>query len=137
VQWPFDIANGRYQTPKGAREDNWVWSPQHVVDMHRPETWGYVQFSSRTADAPVAFAPDPSWPAREWLHRAYYAQREYRRAHGRWAASIEELKIGAPTAGLTGAELHAAGSQFEVAVTIASTGWRWHIRQDSLVWPDR
>jgi hypothetical protein len=139
VQWPFDIAKGRYQKPKGAREDNWVWSPQHVIDMHRPETWGYVQFSTRTPGdgTRVAFAPDPSWPAREWLHRAYYAQREYRRANGRWAASVEELKVGALPAGLTAVELRVAGSQFEVAVRIASTGRYWHIRQDSLVWPDR
>jgi len=30
-------------------EDNWVWSPQGVVDMHRPEMWGVVQFTSRPA----------------------------------------------------------------------------------------
>ncbi|KAG1657929.1 hypothetical protein FOA52_003008 [Chlamydomonas sp. UWO 241] len=27
-------------------EANWVWSPQYEVAMHKPETWGYVQFSS-------------------------------------------------------------------------------------------
>jgi hypothetical protein len=26
------------------KEDNWVWSPQGVVDMHVPEHWGHVQF---------------------------------------------------------------------------------------------
>ena len=24
---------------------NWVWSPQWQVQMHQPETWGYVQFT--------------------------------------------------------------------------------------------
>ena len=27
-----------------AKEDNWVWSPQHLVDMHVPERWGYLRF---------------------------------------------------------------------------------------------
>jgi len=31
--------------PKSEKEDNWVWSPQGVVDMHRPEKWGFVRFS--------------------------------------------------------------------------------------------
>lgn len=29
---------------RGEKEDNWVWSPQGVVDMHRPEQWGFVRF---------------------------------------------------------------------------------------------
>ncbi len=29
-------------------EDNWVWSPQGVVDMHRPEKWGEVIFEGGT-----------------------------------------------------------------------------------------
>ena len=27
-----------------AKEDNWVWSPQGIVDMHVPERWGFLQF---------------------------------------------------------------------------------------------
>jgi hypothetical protein len=27
---------------------NFVWSPQWQVQMHQPETWGYVQFSTAT-----------------------------------------------------------------------------------------
>jgi len=26
------------------KEDNWVWSPQGVVNMHVPEQWGYLHF---------------------------------------------------------------------------------------------
>lgn len=31
--------------PKDEKEDNWVWSPQGVINMHVPEHWGYVQFA--------------------------------------------------------------------------------------------
>jgi hypothetical protein len=46
VQWKLDIVNGIYVKPEGQKEDNWVWSPQGVVDMHRPERWGIVHFTS-------------------------------------------------------------------------------------------
>lgn len=46
VQWRHRVNAGRYQKLPAAeaREDNWVWSPQGVIDMHRPEKWGYVRF---------------------------------------------------------------------------------------------
>jgi len=31
-------------TPGNPREDNWVWSPQGVINMHVPERWGYLNF---------------------------------------------------------------------------------------------
>ena len=30
--------------PGKPREDNWVWSPQGVINMHVPERWGYLRF---------------------------------------------------------------------------------------------
>jgi len=32
-----------------AKEDNWVWSPQGVIDMHVPGRWGYLRFSGNTS----------------------------------------------------------------------------------------
>ena len=40
-------------------EDNWVWSPQGVIDMHRPEHWGYVQFST-AVPGQATFRADPA-----------------------------------------------------------------------------
>lgn len=45
VQWVTDIVDGKYVKREGLKEDNWVWSPQGVVDMHQPEQWGYVEFA--------------------------------------------------------------------------------------------
>ena len=60
VEWIVDIIDKKYRkVPKEMRpEDNWVWSPQGVVDMHRPERWGYVQFSTQPAGV-EKFKPDP------------------------------------------------------------------------------
>jgi hypothetical protein len=43
VEWKTEVVDGRYRKLPG-REDNWVWSPQGVINMHLPEKWGYVGF---------------------------------------------------------------------------------------------
>ncbi|WP_420603056.1 carbohydrate-binding family 9-like protein [Flagellimonas sp.] len=51
VNWDFDIVDGKYSRKKDKNtgeflhENNWVWSPQYVINMHEPEKWGYVFFS--------------------------------------------------------------------------------------------
>jgi hypothetical protein len=44
VEWQTSIVNGKRVKIPNSPEDNWVWSPQGVVDMHQPETWGYLEF---------------------------------------------------------------------------------------------
>ena len=47
VEWLTDIVDGKYGKVPGKPEDNWVWSPQGLIDMHVPEHWGYVHFAAR------------------------------------------------------------------------------------------
>jgi hypothetical protein len=44
VEWQLEIHNGSYRKVAGTKEDNWVWSPQGVINMHVPEQWGFVRF---------------------------------------------------------------------------------------------
>ena len=44
VEWQVDVRDGRYVKSVGVKEDNWVWSPQGLIDMHVPEMWGFVAF---------------------------------------------------------------------------------------------
>ena len=44
VEWQLLVKDGRYEKKPGTKEDNWVWSPQGVVNMHVPEKWGVVRF---------------------------------------------------------------------------------------------
>ena len=53
VEWRTTIENGKYVKIPKLPEDNWVWSPQGVINMHVPERWGYVQFVD---DAPQGAA---------------------------------------------------------------------------------
>ncbi len=41
---PPDAGAAPYAKRAGLPEDNWVWSPQWVVDMHLPQFWGRVRF---------------------------------------------------------------------------------------------
>ncbi|WP_046214020.1 carbohydrate-binding family 9-like protein [Paenibacillus wulumuqiensis] len=56
VEWQVDVVDERYvkrsdpATGKPLPEDNWVWSPQGIVNMHYPELWGYVIFAGNEDD---------------------------------------------------------------------------------------
>jgi cellulose/xylan binding protein with CBM9 domain len=138
VEWLTDIANGKYQKIKGKREDNWVWSPQGIIDMHRPERWGYVQFTKKESSK-AKFVPDPAALARDTLHQLYYAQRDYHEKHKRWAASMEELGLSVGTLDhlKQSLVLRSTNEGFEVTLRLKLPNGRtqyWHIRQDAHVW---
>ena len=92
VQWKHTVEEGKYVKVPKLREDNWVWSPQGIIDMHRPERWGYVQFSTQT-NGDVPFRADPTLAARDRLMGVYHAQKSFFKKHERWAKSLKELDL--------------------------------------------
>jgi hypothetical protein len=139
VEWQHEIVKGRYCKVEGRPEDNWVWSPQGVIDMHRPERWGYLQFSTAAPDT-AALQSDPAEGARWLLHRIYYAQRDYHKARGVWASSLAELGLTNQTAvGQNSIQLETTSTGFTASVQLQQAGGpsrRWHIREDARVWAD-
>ncbi|MHC4414307.1 MAG: carbohydrate-binding family 9-like protein [Planctomycetota bacterium] len=51
VQWRHRVRGGRYEKLPDTPEENWVWSPQGVVNMHVPKRWGYVEFVGEGTEA--------------------------------------------------------------------------------------
>jgi len=138
VEWEHEIVEGKYRKVKGKREDNWVWSPQGVINMHRPERWGYLQFSTAKPGT-AKYRPDPERQARYLLHRLYYAQQDYRKARGEWASSLEQLRLGdLPEAKARRLKLETTASGFEASLALPNQDKprRWHIVQDSRIWAD-
>jgi hypothetical protein len=43
TEWRIDFSRVEW-FPGKPREDNWVWSPQGVINMHVPDRWGYLDF---------------------------------------------------------------------------------------------
>lgn len=138
VEWEYQVDDGIYRKSPGNREDNWVWSPQWVVDMHRPEMWGYVEFTSGPVH-PVS--PDPAWEVKSVLHDIYYAERRFFRRENCWAQAFAEL-------GYPVSPSSTQGKQFKLLPEAGGfRAWgdlalpsgrveRWNIRQDSRVWAD-
>jgi hypothetical protein len=132
VELDFDVVDSKY-VRIDRPEANWVWSPQGVVNMHRPETWGYLQFSDAKPGADHV-QPDPTGPARAVMHRIYYAQLAQRKEHGRYAPSLRALDLAGLThESLTGSPvMEVTSNWFEASVRVKD-GPRVRIRADSLV----
>jgi hypothetical protein len=41
--WRINFSRVEWK-PGNPKEDNWVWSPQGVINMHVPDRWGYLHF---------------------------------------------------------------------------------------------
>ena len=95
VEWQHEIVDGKYRKVPKTPEDNWVWSPQGAIDMHRPERWGYVQFSTAPPGQAV-YRPDPAGPVRDRLMQIYYAQAAYHARTKRWAAEVRRADADHP-----------------------------------------
>jgi hypothetical protein len=143
VQWQTEVVNGKYvkkkdpATKKPFPEDNWVWSPQGVVNMHQPETWGFVQFSDRRAGAGTeAFVPAPDEEVKWALRQLYYAQHRHHKQHQRFTDKLAELDYTkVPIPGYVFApEIQCTRNLFEITAKSRSGPHTWHIRQDGLIW---
>lgn len=100
VQWKTEVKDGKYQklinpeTGKSLPEDNWVWTPQGVVNMHYPEMWGYVQFSNKiVGSGDVVYQNHPEEAAKWFLRQIYYYQKNYLEQTGNYTNSLDALNL--------------------------------------------
>jgi hypothetical protein len=92
VQWRHDAGGGFYRKIEGMKEDNWVWSPQGVIDMHRPEKWGWVYFMDSATDCEDV-GPDPDYVFHIALMRVYDAQKRHFQRRKRHAKTLDDLVL--------------------------------------------
>ena len=142
VEWRTEVVSGRYvklADPASGRplsEDNWVWSPQGLINMHYPEMWGLVQFSSAAVgEADVPFVPDPEGPARAALMDLYYRERTHRGSTGAYTTDAAALGLSDPPGeGLSWPpEIHVTPHMFEASL-VAATGKVLHVSEDGRIW---
>ncbi len=143
VEWKSNVHNGQYEktinpeTGRAFPEDNWVWSPQGLIDMHYPEMWGFIQFSGRTVGTGYdVFVAHPEEQAKWALRQIYYKEREYASKNGRYTTSLQDL-------GLTDwkvegyqwpATIQCTTSLYEAILQSSDGKQRWHICQDGRTW---
>ncbi|MET3875408.1 carbohydrate-binding family 9-like protein [Chitinophaga sp. OAE865] len=137
VEWDTDIKNGKYVKLKRP-EHNWVWSPQGIVNMHAPERWGYLLFTSK---ANTTFQLPPTEEARQYLWQIYSAQLEYRQANGRYASSLKALKIPEKQTGANGEvytlKMEGISLQYNASVTGSNFSGSVNINQEGKVYNNR
>ncbi|MCK9309427.1 MAG: carbohydrate-binding family 9-like protein [Candidatus Cloacimonetes bacterium] len=92
VQWETD-KDKDYEKIPNTPEHNWVWTPQGLINMHYPERWGYVFFST---SAPSPNTDNPVIPEleyqKDYLRNLYYMQKQYFMDHGKYAKTLAQLK---------------------------------------------
>ncbi|MCP4783763.1 MAG: DUF4440 domain-containing protein [Fuerstiella sp.] len=132
VEWQHELKAGEYRRVPDTQENNWVWSPQGIIDMHRPERWGFVQFSE-AAPGTVRFKPIATWNARETLMTLYHHQKAFHQKHDRWAGNLEELDLNNISNRVV-MEATVAGFHAHLDVQQGNRKRRLHVRQDSRIW---
>ena len=143
VEWKVEVKNGKYskvinpKTGKHYPEDNWIWSPQGVINMHCPEMWGFVQFSDKIVGKgedtfKTNYAEEVKWI----LRKIYYEQRKYYINNNCFTIDIQKLDIGEVK--LNGykwpPEIQTTESFYEVIIEKNDGTERWHISQDGKCW---
>lgn len=135
VEWTTKIVDGRYQKIPKRSEENWVWSPTGIVDMHRPEKWGLVQFSTATfGERDVS--PGPREAARDQLQEIYYRQQAFQETNHRFARGRSE--IGITDSWCVECSVRETPTGFEASVPVRTQSQEKvetaHIRQDARFW---
>ncbi|MFA6125903.1 MAG: carbohydrate-binding family 9-like protein [Bacteroidales bacterium] len=139
VEWRTRIEGGTYkkeinpQTGKPFPEDNWVWSPQGRINMHMPEMWGFVQFSSLSAGfGTESFIIDTDLDIKWLLRKVYYTEFEYFNKNHKYSESLEELGLNMADSPKSIAKpvIQTTRSTFESYIPSANGGPVWTIYQD-------
>ncbi len=100
IEWRTVTENGKYikeidpGTAKTFLPDQWVWSPQNRNDIHMPEMWEVVQFSSiQAGDSTEAFVPDPDFKLKWALRKIHYAEKEYFTKNNTYSSSLSDIGL--------------------------------------------
>jgi predicted esterase len=137
VEWQITTNGGVYKKVPNTPEDNWIWSPPGVVDMHRPEMWGLLQFTRQPASVEIPVAPIPGKSARDLALLIYYMQRDFWKAKGRWATNVHDLgwEASALPPGAEFPVLEPTSDGYACSVSFKDGERRrvWRIRQDRLL----
>jgi len=92
VQWQHEVINGKYhkKTDNGKliHEDNWVWSPIGVINMHYPQRWGYLLFSDNQTEKNIY---PKSIGIERFTWNIFYVQELFKKQYHTYSPAIEDL----------------------------------------------
>lgn len=124
VNWEYELENGVYtrkkdESGKFLPEYNWVWSPQGVINMHEPEHWGYVYFSSKPVSEKVTFSIPQDERIRWKLYEFYRAQKAYFSTNKTWVPDLKAIDA---------THFKLEGKTIKPTLENHSQGWSIHVK---------
>ncbi len=142
VEWHLKVEGGAYAksinpVTHKPMPDFWVWSPQGLVNMHYPEMWGYVQFSTEiVGEREVPFIETEEEKAKWFLRQIYYKERIYYQKHRTYTADLKKLGLKNRTLAnyMTPPVIECTSDMFEAALIRKDKKTKLCIRNDGFVY---
>jgi hypothetical protein len=143
VEWLTEVIDGNYKkvinpkTGKPYPEDNWVWSPQGVINMHCPEMWAFIQFSDKSVGSGEdKFVYNSEENAKWALRLVYYEQNKYFDKNGKYTSDIK--KLGLDLLKIDGyiwpPVIQITENRYEAFIKKIRSKEKWHISEDGRTW---
>ena len=140
VHWQYEVVDGQYKkkinpdTGKPFPEYNWVWSPQGLINMHYPEMWGFLLFSTKSPNnGGENFELNENEKMKWELRKIYYYQRNYFNNYGKFLSELKELKsIGLQLDNSYNYEVSATNNLFEAQAKKDDV--TWNINNEGRTW---
>ena len=127
VQWKVDVKDNEFvkrtnpETGAPLPEDNWVWAPTGVINIHYPEMWGFLFFADENGNVDCSIPEDEK---RRWqLRQVYYCQRHYLEDNKHYASDLADLADY-----LTECRKTCGSSEFTVPMTMEATKHTFVVR---------
>lgn len=138
VEWRTEVQDGEYRkvvnpdTGKPYPEDNWVWSPMGLINMHYPELWGYVVFAGQ--EGPNGFELPADERIKWELRKLYYRERNYYEAHGEFTKDTK-LLMGNDTWSIQ-PTIETTSGLFQISAPSTDGTATLYIREDGKLWKE-
>lgn len=143
VQWQLEVKDNMYSkvinpdSGKPFPEDNWVWSPIGLINMHIPDRWGYVQFSEvEVGTGTDPFVQHADERIKTNLRDLYHAQRAFYQEHSRYAETAEELRsVEGKVPFENEVEFEVSRTRFKLSAPSTDDPTKsWYIIEDGRIW---
>ncbi len=138
VDWRVEVKDDKYckvlnpDTGKPYPEDNWVWSPMGIINMHYPELWGYVVFADK--DGPEYFEPSPDERMKWELRKLYYRERNFFAINGEFTTDVKMLMGNEPWSITPTIEV--TSRLFLISAPSSDSSATLYIREDGKLWKE-
>ena len=142
IEWRTVTENGKYKkeidpkTSKTFLPDQWVWSAPYFNDIHKPEMWEVIQFSSiRAGDGTEAFVPDTDFNLKWALRKIHYAEKEYFTKNNTYSSSLSDLGLSQTDfpANMPVPVIHSTRTTFESYFPAPNSDLIWTIYHDGRI----